>query len=134
MVVGSAKLGFSIAPDKRYRHFGEHSDIDIVLTSGLLFDSLWQDVFDSEQMGTTWDNATRFKKYLFRGWIRPDLLPPPGALPRAREWWDYFQALSASQEFGPIRIRGALFRSWYFLERYHERTVGSCRTQMAGTT
>jgi hypothetical protein len=33
VVVGSAELGFSIAPDKRYRQFGETSDIDVALCS-----------------------------------------------------------------------------------------------------
>jgi hypothetical protein len=38
VVVGSAKLGFSLAPDKRYRPFGETSDIDVALCSSSLFD------------------------------------------------------------------------------------------------
>jgi hypothetical protein len=46
VVVGLAKLGFSIAPDKRYRPFGENSDIDVAFCSSHLFDAFWKDVFD----------------------------------------------------------------------------------------
>src|SRR5579871_5772192 len=46
LIVGSAKTGFSIAPDKRYRPFGETSDIDVVICSSALFDEFWKDVFD----------------------------------------------------------------------------------------
>src|SRR2546425_7552142 len=36
LVVGSSKLGFSIAPHNRYRHFTETSDIDVVIVSDVL--------------------------------------------------------------------------------------------------
>ena len=41
IVVGSGKLGFSIAPGKRYRPFGEESDLDVAIVSGELFRDLW---------------------------------------------------------------------------------------------
>ena len=45
LVIGSAKLGFSIAPHKRYRPFSDQSDIDVVMVSPFLFDKIWQSVF-----------------------------------------------------------------------------------------
>ena len=33
VMVGSAKLGFSISPHKRYREFGDTSDIDLAIIS-----------------------------------------------------------------------------------------------------
>ena len=76
VVVGSAKLGFSIAPEKRYREFGEKSDIDVALCSSTLFDMVWQNVFDYWKRGEFWYGFADFRKYFFRGWIRPDKLPP----------------------------------------------------------
>src|SRR4051812_13102203 len=35
-LVGSSKLGFSIAPSKRYKPFGDTSDIDLALVSDRL--------------------------------------------------------------------------------------------------
>jgi hypothetical protein len=40
IVVGSTKLGFSIAPTKRYRVFSETSDIDVAIISPQLFDKV----------------------------------------------------------------------------------------------
>jgi len=40
-IVGSAKLGFSLAPDKDYRAFSETSDIDIVIVSSDIFRKSW---------------------------------------------------------------------------------------------
>ena len=45
LVVGSAKLGFSVVPGKKYRLFGDESDIDVALVSSTLFDELWKQVF-----------------------------------------------------------------------------------------
>src|SRR5258708_29662172 len=53
LIVGSAKLGFSIVPDKRYRPFGETSDIDVAICSPELFDMFWKDVFDYWSRGET---------------------------------------------------------------------------------
>ena len=36
ILVGSGKLGFSIAPTKRFRHFGDQSDIDVAIVSSEL--------------------------------------------------------------------------------------------------
>jgi hypothetical protein len=40
-MVGSAKLGFSIAPQKCWQHFTTESDIDMVIISNKLFESFW---------------------------------------------------------------------------------------------
>ena len=38
LVVGSAKLGFSVAPNSRYREFCDESDIDVAMVSSMLFE------------------------------------------------------------------------------------------------
>ena len=45
-MVGSAKLGFSVAPHQLWKPFGEDSDIDIVIISEVLFDGFWQRLSD----------------------------------------------------------------------------------------
>lgn len=45
-MVGSAKLGFSIAPNKLWKPFTIESDIDIVIISTKLFENLWESVHD----------------------------------------------------------------------------------------
>lgn len=41
LVVGSAKLGFSVVPHKLYRPFCDESDIDVAIVSSTLFDKIW---------------------------------------------------------------------------------------------
>jgi hypothetical protein len=126
LIVGSAKTGFSIAPDKRYRAFGETSDIDVVICSSGLFDAFWKDVFDYWTRGETWPALGDFRKYLFRGWMRPDKLPPATSFQRAHEWWEFFRSITSSGAFGSYKISGALYKSWHYLESYQQKCVRDC--------
>ena len=46
IVVGSAKLGFSIAPQKRFREIQDESDIDVAIIDEELFDNYWERLFE----------------------------------------------------------------------------------------
>jgi hypothetical protein len=127
VVVGSAKLGFSIAPGKRYRPFGEHSDIDVALCSSDLFDAIWKDVFDYWARPEFWLGLDDFRKYLFRGWMRPDKLPPARSFTRGQDWWEFFRRLTMEGTFGPYKVRGALYKNWHFLETYQQECVRDCK-------
>lgn len=133
LVVGSAKLGFSIAVNKRYRHFGDASDIDVAIVSPELFDKVWQLVFEfSEKPGRHgyWKNSHDFKQYLFRGWIRPDLLPPSADFPYKRDWFEFFRKLTATGYYGDYRVAAGLYRSLYFLEKYQGICTRQCKASM----
>lgn len=131
-VVGSAKLGFSIAPGKRFRLFGETSDIDITLVSKRLFDKVWKAVFRFRHEGGYWDKQREFSEFLFRGWMRPDLLPPESSFEFCREWWEFFRGLTSSGEYGPYKLRAALYRDWEFFEAYHAKAVRQCAEAVTG--
>lgn len=126
LVVGSSKLGFSIAPQKRYRHFSDTSDIDLVVVSEALFNSAWKRVHQYWLDGGYWENAGDFKKYLFRGWIRPDKLPDEARFDFSLEWWEFFNALTSSGRYSAYKIAGALYKDWYFLETYQLKGVSEC--------
>ena len=130
LIVGSAKLGFSIAPNKRYREFCDTSDLDVVIISHQLFTSVWKDVHRYFEQGGYWENKRQFTNYLFRGWIRPDKLPPDQNFPLARAWWSFFNALSASRQFSNIRVTGAIYQSWHFLESYQTIAISQCADEL----
>lgn len=130
LVVGSAKLGFSIAPKKRYRHFTDTSDIDVVIVSARLFDDIWKEVHSFWSQGGYWERSAQFKAYLFQGWIRPDKLPPAATFSLANDWWAFFNSLSASGKYSVFKIVGALYRDWYFLESYQLRGVSACADEL----
>ena len=128
VVVGSGKLGFSIHPQKRYRPFGEESDLDLAIVSDRLFQEFWSTVFQYSTDGGLWNRSHRFKDYLFRGWMRPDYLPP--TVQSASQWFEYFRELTASQRFGPYKINAGLYQSWDFLESYQQTAVAQCRDEV----
>ncbi|EGV16086.1 hypothetical protein ThimaDRAFT_4634 [Thiocapsa marina 5811] len=131
IAVGSGKLGFSISPRKRYRHFSNDSDLDVVIISEELFDRCWRELFRYENQGGYWEKAPKLKEYLFRGWIRPDMMPPDGNFDFGKRWWEFFNGLSASRDYSISRIRGAIYKNWSFLEAYQSVAVDQCSKHSA---
>lgn len=123
LVIGSAKLGFSLSPKKLYRSFNDRSDIDVVIVSSELFDIVWKGVYQLIQEKVYWQSFESFKEYLFIGWMRPDLLPPSHQFKLANDWWEYFRKLTSSGAFGHYKINGALYKDWEFLEGYHFNNI-----------
>jgi hypothetical protein len=132
LIVGSAKLGFSIVPAKRYRHFSNESDIDIVLISSSLFDQIWHATFTYKHEVGIWDQEKEFKDYLFRGWIRPDKLPPSKHFSICSDWWEFFRELSNTRKYGNYKIAGALYKSWFYLEDYQKICTEDCKREVVG--
>lgn len=129
-IVGSAKLGFSIKPTRRYGCFTDTSDIDIVILNKTLFEKIWQSVLQFEENGGYWPKIQEFKKYHFNGWIRPDKLPHEKSFELTKQWWSFFESLSGSGQYGPYKIRGGLYHSKYFLEKYQGKCLEQCRSQI----
>ena len=126
LVVGSAKLGFSVVPDKLYRPFCDESDIDVVLVSSTLFDEIWENVFSYRYEGPYWPEYSEFVHYFFRGWIRPDKLPRSSMFPLRENWWEFFRRVTGSGRYGDYKIAGALYKSYFFLENYQKLCVQKC--------
>jgi predicted nucleotidyltransferase len=130
VMVGSAKLGFSIAPKKLWNDFNDESDIDIVVISEDVFDEYWKELLDfnintkarSEQEDI---NYREFLEYFLKGWIRPDLFP--FNYPKKNEWFEFFKSISYGK-YGNFKIAGAIFRNEYFFESYHSRNINKLRT------
>lgn len=127
VVVGSAKLGFSIAPHKQYHWIRDDSDIDAVIVSPSLYSVLWRQVLEFEDFNGPFELGVDFRDYHFQGWIRPDKLPAAPRFPLRRDWWEFFRKLSGSGKFGNRPINGALYQDWFFVERYQKRSVLSCQ-------
>ena len=128
ILVGSAKLGFSIAPKKQYQFFGDESDLDIAVVSEDFFGRLWSEAFEYWNEGGYWGRHDSFKNYLFRGWLRPDFFPP--TVESSLQWFEYFRQLTASKKFGPYKISTGIYKSWWFLERYQQKSIASCRQNL----
>jgi hypothetical protein len=127
-IVGSAKLGFSIAPGKRWREFGEASDVDVAIVSDVLYTRIWHEISSllTRDPFIRWPRKAKYAEYQLHGWMRPDLLPPSEALPRADEWFRFFRQLTAEGCCGPYKISAGLYYDMYFLEEYQSRAVDLC--------
>lgn len=121
-IVGSAKLGISLS-DMRYgQKYNDASDIDLVLVSSELFDRAWHELLRLENQYHKLDTKDRSfleESYdtVHRGFISPDRLPIK--TPFYRYWWEIFSKLSNKKEYEYRKIRGRLFKDWWFVEKYY---------------
>src|SRR4028119_990713 len=128
-IVGSAKLGFSIAPHKLWKCFSTESDIDVVIISKEIFENFWCELYDFN-IGLTIRNEReqkqykKFLEYFFKGWIRPDLFP--FRYPGKNEWLDYFKSISYGK-YGSQKIAAAVYYDFNLFERYHIQNIKQLR-------
>lgn len=132
IVVGSAKLGFSIAEKTilgrntlpRYRDFDPYnSDIDLAIVCQKLYFDIWRDLstYSHNQTPFPWD--THLGKYALVGWLRPDHFPKLQRPLSCMKWWELFQSLSNSVPFNRQKVRGGLYFHKDFLNQYQQRAV-----------
>ena len=130
-IVGSAKLGFSYHKDSV---FSLDSDIDVVLVNERLFESFYSQICDYQydlDLGILTRTAEErkqynsFLKYLVKGWMRPDKLPPKIQNRAIKsEWFDFFRSLSNGQScVGNYKVSGGLFKNYSYLEKYYSQSI-----------
>ncbi|WP_181306552.1 hypothetical protein [Rufibacter sp. XAAS-G3-1] len=137
IVVGSAKLGFSITekwqkdskPLPRYRLFGPNSDIDLAIICQPLFELIWNELatYSYNRPRFPW-TSEKFGDYLVCGWIRPDHFPKSVILRRCDDWWSIFSFLSSTQFLGRRKIRAGLFFNIEQLGAYQGKALKECIT------
>jgi hypothetical protein len=127
-IAGSGKLGFSIAPDKFGKPFGDASDIDIILVSEKLFDDIWDDLVDFYQNPgfrlkpkNVRDEFNKLRTKLFYGNIMLHVLAKNFDF--AKDLWVFFNQLSIDEKFGPREINAAIFKSWNHVSAYYTRSI-----------
>lgn len=128
IIVGSANLGFSIKPKKRYIAFGEESDVDIAIVCSRLFENVWREIYMYDKSGAYWENKGAFRKYLAKGWIRPDMLPPSAVCSFSNNWWEYFSSLRI--DGCDYKITGGIYHSHFFLRQYQTICIEQCKTEL----
>jgi len=120
-IVGSGKLGISLNPSPaRYgKKFNKNSDIDLVIVSGELFDIAWHELVkkESSMFGREQEKITSCYENISKGIISPDKLP--NKMEFSKKWWSIFSSLSSIEKFEKRKIRGRLFKDWWFVEKYY---------------
>jgi hypothetical protein len=134
VVVGSAKIGFSLSPDAFPRKFLPTSDIDVVVVSELMFDEVWHTMLRWNYPrrfsldGVDWEWSKQRRNDLYWGWFRPNAirlegLSFPDVLKPLRDisttWFNAFRSLSLIGDFAGRDVHGRLYRTWEHALRYH---------------
>ena len=135
IVIGSAKIGFSLSPDTVFRQFSDESDIDVLVVDERIFDDIWKIVLKWHYprrirglggMDGSW--GRRRRRDLYWGWFVPDKikyegLSFPEVLKPLRDistvWFNAFRSLSRFPEFSRRNITGRLYRTWDHALLYH---------------
>lgn len=135
LITGSAKLGFTTVPKPTknrpiFSPFGETSDVDVAIISRELFLKFWRRTLEFSADDPDWREIGEFRKYLSRGWIRPDKLPTSPEFPEKGEWFDFFRDLTSSGEYGPYSINGGVYYDERFWEQYAAKSLAHCRHEV----
>ena len=127
-VVGSAKLGFSIAPHKLFKHVNEDSDVDVAIICDSLFDYFWKETYKYNITIVSRNeeedrNYRMFLDYLYKGWVRPDYLP----CHMRKEWFEFFKKLYGKYE---RKIAAGIYRDNEFFMDYHRTNLKRIRREL----
>jgi hypothetical protein len=145
-IIGSARIGFSLDPDKFPRPFGPWSDLDIAIISADLFDLVWYTTLKwhyprrvRRLPEADWNWCLARRKELYWGWFRPEVIKYRG-LSRLKKlrplqelstrWFDAFQSLSLYPELAQYQASGRLYRSWEHVLMYHVEGLRQLRAMI----
>jgi hypothetical protein len=134
ILVGSARLGFSLKPTKRYEPFGNSSDLDFAVVSREAFDFYWDRLFNHSRSDRIWSRTNHYKaclRELFKGWIWPRRFPPSPAFREAVDWVEFEDRLGRESFKGHRSVGVRLYHSWERLEAYQSLHVIDCRTALS---
>ena len=147
VAVGSAKLGFSVHPDKFPRPFGPNSDIDMAVIDHLLFDRIWHAIIDwhyprkSETLPPAEQEWVRQRrrdiywglfhpdKIRFRGLTFPQSLVPLRNI--STSWFNAFRKASLATGLTAHTVSGRLYRSREHAMKYQAAGLRRIRATLA---
>lgn len=131
-LVGSGQFGFSLNPEKNYSNFRNEdnedkntkaSDLDFAIISPKLFDEYWDEVCEIRLSKTAHSKDdeklfSKFRNYLFRGWIRPDAFPFD--FKGKQEWFEFFNSLNL---FVNRQVTCGIFRNELSFIKIYQQSI-----------
>lgn len=127
-IVGSAKMGFSYYKETLFSY---ESDVDVAIINEELFNKYLRYIIDFQYNVETQKiildqteekKYNKFKNYLIKGWLRPDLIPIKGEILNKlkEEWFDFFKSISyGKSEVGDYKVAAGLFKDDFCAEKYY---------------
>lgn len=123
-IVGSARLGYSLAPDRFGTPFGPNSDIDVVIVCDRLFSLGWDDLLKWNH-SRLWSMPkwrvdqilNSHQRSVFWGHIWPDMLTAMSGA--GKLWATAVRALGTIPALAGIEVNGRIYKSWVHAKYYH---------------
>ncbi|HGN1344204.1 TPA: hypothetical protein ACKRMM_006051 [Pseudomonas aeruginosa] len=131
-IVGSAKMGFSLSPEKDYRNFDDESDIDLVLVSDGIYKSSWMAFIELHSKNYLPSYAP-VAKNIFKGFVSLKKLDI-----RAHFFDDWSRKVEPLKRdiqtvFGISNdINYRIYDSWESVERYHIAGLNCLKDKLQG--
>lgn len=139
LIVGSAKIGFSLSPNKNFKLFNREgegnenqSDIDIAIISSELFVSCWEKL-KALKYRTYMNNYTSISSNIFRGFVNDKNMTQQISL--TLDILDMIDrcTIDIRDEFEVIEpINYRIYNSWDDLERYTINGINICKGEKNG--
>lgn len=134
VIVGSAKLGFSLKPDNTdsglylFKAFdsGKTSDLDVAIVSSELFDKEIKNLYNyTSYHKNNWNDRSSLAKYILKGKLATRFLPIDFKLTKE---------ISAVQtryqmEYGR-EINIEIYKSWHYFETYHQENIKNIQVNL----
>jgi hypothetical protein len=115
-IIGSARLGISLDPDKFGTPFSRTSDVDTIVVNAQMFDTAWFELYNLGRkrflLPRRIQNAYNEHKSgnVFYGYIEPEKLP--GIVKLSPLWFSTLQGMGRIRELTDHVINGRLYRTW----------------------
>lgn len=126
-MVGSASVGCSLSPAKKFRPFSDASDIDIAIVNSFAFDSAWRAIRRMNRL-TAKSKAQlaaideHRKRLVFEGCIATDKFL--ALLPFGETWARVALEISSMANMNGRAVKFRIYKDVESLREYHERGVG----------
>ena len=120
-IVGSAKNGFSLSPQKDFRAFDpDKSDIDVIIVSSRYFQSLWEGYLKMHYKGIPLQEYPDVAKGIFKGFIF--MSEPTLKNKKIISWVKRSDSMLQNIQIDlgilqPIKYR--IYKSWNDVQNYH---------------
>lgn len=133
-IIGSAGVGFSLSPQKQFRDFDHHSDIDVAIISSYHFDVAWRAIrsfgtkihaLNAKQRSSLEDHKSRL---IYWGTFDTKHLLP--RLPFGKNWFKAFEKMSQHDPTRDRDINARIYRDFESLSAYHTNNMKKLRQNL----
>jgi len=134
-LIGSARIGYSLDPNRFGEPFSAKSDLDFVIVDSVLFDAAWLELLGlgarlarlgREVQRRVADHRTN---NIYWGYIEPGYLS--NAISLYRTWFPLFAGLVQYTSFAGGGISGRLYRTWDHVRSHQLYSLAEIRKGLA---